>query len=257
MALAPPSTRREAILVMGPYGSGKTTAWLNIAKWAHTTGSGMQFYCIDTDNALEAFLGIGSQYQHLDARNGGNIHHVPVFEWEEYEAALKQFRSQVGPEDWLVADFMSTAWEAVQDWYVTEMFKTSPAEYFLEARKAKAGGMPLDGWKDWSIINRVYNQWANTVMHRTPGHKFLTAQAKPLSENDDKGLKAIFGAHGVRPSGQKRLGHIVHTVLHSQVVRQGEVYLTTIKDRERPAIEGLKSTDFALDYLVNIAGWQL
>lgn len=258
MTLSAPSPRREKILLMGPFGSGKTTAWLNIAKWSHQTGSTAQFYAIDSDGALEAFLQPGTQYAHLDANlPGGNVHWATVFEWTEYKAALDKFGPLLGPEDWLIVDFMSNAWDAVQDWFVTEMFKSSPAEFFLEARKAKAGGNPLDGWKDWQYINKEYKGWAKPLLYKMPGHRFLTAQAKPIGDADDKSIRAIFGAHGVRPTGQKEMGHQVHTVLNSQVVRQGEVYLTTIKDREREPVEGLKSTEFALDYLVNVGGWQL
>lgn len=257
MSLAAPTTRRERQLIMGPYGSGKTTSWLNIAKWSLATGSEAQFYAIDSDAAVEAFIQPGTQYAHLDAKAGGNVHVAPVFEWEEYREAANKFAKLAGPDDWEIVDFASNAWEAVQDWFVTEMFKTDPDEFYLEARRAKAGGNPLDGWKDWQYINRSYRAWSNDVLHRTAGHKFLTAASKPIGDQDGKEIRALYGAHGVRPTGQKQLGHVVHTILYQQVLRQGEVYITTIKDRERMPLTGQQVTEFAIDYLVNVAGWVL
>lgn len=257
MLLPPTPMRKERILTMGPYGSGKTTSWFSIAKWAMATGSPAQFYVIDSDAAVEAFIAPGTQYAHLNAQVGGNVHVIPVFEWQDYRAAADQFAKRAGPEDWEIVDFASNAWEAVQDWFVTEMFKTDPDEFYMEARKAKAGGNPLDGWKDWQYINRSYRAWANMVMHRTAGHKFLTAQSKPIGDQDGKEVRALYGSHGVRPTGQKQLGHVVHTILYQQVLKPGEVYLTTIKDRERGVLQGQQIHDFTLDYLVPIAGWTL
>lgn len=251
------NARREKILVMGPWGTGKTTDWLNIAKWSKETGSKAKFFALDTDNALDAFLEPGTQYEELDWRRGGNVEWQHVFEWEEYTAALDVFRPKIGPDDWSVVDFISPAWDAVQAHYVEEIFKSGMAEYFLEARKLKAGGNPLDGWKDWGPINKMYKQWMNGLLHRTPGHKFFTAEVDAIRDSDDKGIKATFGAYGVRPKGQKQLGHQPHTILLGAVDRQGDITHTTIKDRERQPFERKPIKEFAIDYLVQVAGWKL
>jgi hypothetical protein len=242
---------------MGPFGAGKTTAWLNWAKWAHETGSPMKFYALDTENALDAFLEPGSQYEKLDFRQGGNVEWVQVHEWLEYTAAVNVFADKLTRDDALVVDFISPAWEAVQNFYVEEMFHQDSDEYFLEARKNLKGGNPLDGWKDWQYINRLYKGWINKVLYKTPGHKYFTAQADAIRDTDDRGLRAIFGAHGVRPKGQKELGHQTHTVLLGSVSARSGISLTTIKDRERERLSDLTITDFTIDYLVNIAGWTL
>lgn len=253
-----PNARREKILLMGSYGTGKTTAWLNIAKWSHQTQSPSRFYVLDSDDAVGAFLEPGSQYAHLDARAGGNVHFTPVFEWVEYETTLRNYAAKAGPDDWLIVDFISTAWDAVQEHYVDQIFKADIAEFFLEARKALKGATgALDGWKDWSVINRLYRGWVNTLVHRSAGHKFLTAMTEPMREGEDKANKATYSAVGVRPKGQKHLGHIPHTILYSQMVRAGEVFLTTVKDRERQVLEGAPIKEFTIDYLVKVAGWKL
>lgn len=253
---ASPESRRERILMMGPFGCGKTTNWLNIAKWAAATGSPAKFFAIDTDNALEAFLEPGSQYAELDARRGGNIHWMSVYEWPEYIAAANAFAPQVGFEDWIICDFVSPSWEAVQSYYISEIFKTDSDEFFLEARRNLKGGNALDGWKDWSVINRLYKKWINTVLN-TGGHKFLTAQADSMRDSDDRALRAMFGAFGVRPKGQKELGYQAHTILLGAVNRAGETSITTVKDRERIAVADKPVQEFTIDYLTQVAGWTL
>jgi DNA polymerase III delta prime subunit len=256
--LSPPEGgRREKLMLMGPPGTGKTSAWLNIAKWAHATGSPSKFYVLDTDNALDAFLEPGGQYADLDWRKGGNVEWQHTYEWEEYDAALKVFQPKLTHDDWLIVDFISPAWDAVQGYYVAEVFKSGIDDYFLNARKLAKGGNPLDGWTDWSVINRLYKKWMNELLHRTPGHKFFTAEVEGLRDTDDKGIKATYGAYGVRPRGQKQLGHQTHTTLLCAVDRSGDRVITTIKDRERLTLERKVFKEFAVDYLATVAGWQL
>ena len=240
---------------MGPFGSGKTSAWLNVAKWAKDTESPARFYCIDTDNALDAML--EGQFAELDYRNGGNIEWVPAWEWGDYKAAIANFGPKLSNDDWLIVDFISPAWDAAQTYYIDQVFQQDSDEFFLEARKNMKGGNPLDGWKDWGVINRIYKGWINEVLYKTLGHKFLTAQATALGETDEKGLRATFGSYGVKPKGQKELGYQTHTVLLTSVNRKGEISATTIKDRERERMMDTPINEFTIDYLVNIGGWQL
>jgi hypothetical protein len=249
--LAPPGQRRERILVMGAWGTWKTTSWLQIAKFAKITGSPMKFYAIDTDGALEAFIGSG-QYANLD-----NVTVYDAFEWEEYKSALADIQKRITPEDWSIVDFISPAWDAVQSDYIEQIYKSGPAEYYMEYRRAKASGQPLDGWKDWSVINRNYREWQTSLVKKTPGHKFWTANPAAVGDNDDKAVRATFGAYGVKPKGQKELGHLPHTVLLFQSIKPGEVMMTTIKDREREPLELVKFDNFVLDYLVKLGGWTL
>lgn len=254
---ASPQARRERILDMGSFGSGKTSAWLNIARWSADTGSPAQFYVLDTDNALEAFFEPGTQFAHLDYRQGGNVHWTTAFEWPEYEVWIDDVASKPGPDDWMIIDFVSTAWDAVQNYYVAEVFKQEVADFFMEFRRNQQAGNPLDGWKDWQYINKLYKGWMNKVLHKAGGHKFLTAQVKPVMESDDRALRAMFGGHGVRPAGQKELGYQVHSILHAKTGRPGEWTIDTVKDRERTPLVDHSISNFTVDYLVNVAGWQL
>lgn len=249
--LTPPNVgQRERILAMGSFATGKTTGWLSIARWAEATGSSPHFYVIDTDAAVEHMVALGDW-------PGDRIHVWPVFEWAEYEAAMNEILPRLTSQDWLVCDFVSTAWESIQDWYVSQVYKQSIDEFFLDARMAAKQGNPLDGWRDWSIINRVYKSWANKLIYQNDAHLYLTAQAETLRDTDSREMRAQFGPIGMRPRGQKHLAHQVHTILALQSMRPGEITMTTVKDRERLKVEYAPLNDFTLDYLVGVAGWLL
>lgn len=249
--LAPPSPlTRERILAIGSPGSGKTTAWLSIAFWAQATGSDAQFYVLDTDFAARHMLLSSPKYGDLT-----NVHVYEAIEWEQYTAAIADILPKMRPQDWLVVDFMGSAWDAVQEWYVAQVFKDDIGSFFMQARKG--GGEALDGWRDWGVINRVYKQFANDVLFKCPGQLFTTAVAEAMRDTDDRAMRSVFGPHGVRPRGQKHLAHGVHTVLLLMAPKAGEVMITTVKDRERAPLNAAKLNDFAVDYLVNVAGWDL
>lgn len=248
MLRSPHPDIRERILGMGSLGTGKTTSWLQIALWLQNTGSPGRVYAIDTDRSVKHMLATIPEYAALQ-----NIEVAEVFHWTEYVDALDRFRAIAGPQDWIVADFVGSSWEAVQSWYVDKIYGESVDNFFVQARQ---GGDNLDGWKDWSVINKVYKKWMNDLIHRTDCQIFLTAVAEAIRDTDDRALKATFGPHGVRPIGQKHLGHQVHTVLLYRSLMPGEIYLSTIKDRGRTPIEGSKLNDFVADYLIGVAGWQ-
>jgi hypothetical protein len=252
--LQPPPGISERILGMGGFGSGKTTMYLNIAKWSQETGSDAKFYVVDTDRAVRHMLSVPtSQYAGLT-----NVVLTEVTEFPEYLDAMRDANSKIRKGlDWLCIDFASEAWPASQEFYVNEIYSRGMSEFFLQQAKLRSGAAPLDGWKDWSVINRLYKDYSNEIVN-SPGHVFLVAGAKALSDKEDRSVRALFGSHGVRPTGQKHLGHLPHSILLTRVATPGEVFLTTIKDRERPALNGdTQLNEFAIDYLVAIAGWKL
>ena len=256
MLQQPVADDRERILVMGGFGTGKTSDWLNIAKWSKDTGSDARFYVLDTDASVRHMLAApGGQYEHLD-----NIVLFDCFDWMEYVEALKTSIAAHRPNlDWIVVDFVGSSWEAVQEFYVQERYQAEDlAEFFMDQAMARSSKAALDGWKDWSVINRLYKSWQNSLVHKHKAHLFLTAGAKVIGDKEDRSVRALFGPHGVRPVGQKHLGHIPHTVLYAQSAMPGEIMLKTVKDRERRILDGsVPQGEFTLDYLVNVAGWKL
>ena len=253
--LHPTDPAPERILTYGPAGSGKTTGWLNIAKFSTLTESPAQFYVIDTDFAVDRML---TGYPMLK-----NVHLYPCFDWIEYTSALKTIQRIARPHDWVVVDFISNAWSAVQEYFVSEVFHKDIADYFLQARKEMDKGKSftaLEGWADWNVINAMYRKWANKLLFRGRYHLYATAKSDNLSSEkkptEDAKTRELFARFQVKPVGQKDLPFVFHTVLLSG--REGDKRtLTAVKDRERAEVVGLEIKNFTTDYLVNVAGFKL
>lgn len=247
--LRPPTINRaEKILVYGSEGTGKTTSWLNIAKWYEATESDGQFYVIDTDRAVLHMLESSNQYP------TDRIHVREAYEWQDYEEALREFHPLLRQHDWLVVDFAGQAWEAVQDWYVSKFYDPDPVNFWVQQREMNKKG--LEGWVDWPTINKVYGGWVKDLCFPRQRYQlFLTAQAAPISDTDPAKTKALYSRFGSRPKSQKNLGYQVHTVLYQSAIRPGEVKASTVKDRERTPLEAAPIAEFAVDYLVGVAGW--
>jgi len=240
----------ERILALGSAGSGKTKGWLSIAQWAHKTKSPAKFYVIDSDEAMPRMM---SGYPELT-----NIEYLPVHTWDGYTDALDKFGPKLTADDWLIVDFIGSAWDAVQEWYVEQIYGADMGEFFMDARKKMKAGSPLDGWKDYGVINRIYRSWMNQLVHATPGHKYLTAVSDPIRDTDPSEIKARYSKVQVRPRGQKHLTHAVHTVLLMLEPAAGRYFITTIKDRERQELTGQAvENDFVRTYLIPVAGWKL
>lgn len=237
------ATARERILVVGGSGTGKSTTYISAARKSPDA----TFYVCDSDFAIDRML---------EGENLPNVTHRLTIDWADYVKNVKDFQAQMKPDDWLVIDFISTAWDAVQAYYVDQVHGKDVDAYFLEARKKKAKGNPLDGDTDWGIINKIYKAWMTNLLAKTPGHILATAPAKALGDRDDPAVKALYGAAGVRAEGQKHLAHSFHTVLLLGKTRMGEYQLTTIKDRNRREVEKAALGEFATDYLLKIAGFR-
>lgn len=240
----------ERILLYGAESTGKTYAWLKVAKWAQKTKSESRFYVIDTDNA------VGRMMADDEFANLTNVDwHVPT-DWIELLDYTAAYVDKVGPGDWLVVDMASWAWEAVQQFYTKMRFGSDLGSFKLQA--AVSGGSPnnpFDGDTDWSTINSLYREWSGKLV-RLQGHLLLTSSARPVSSRDNADLKDRYQKYGSRPEGQKHLGHLAHTVV--QVTCQGDTYrMTAVKDRSREKMEGVEVSDFCRQYLMGVAGWRL
>lgn len=192
----------------------------------------------------------------------------PCYDWSDYSTFAKDVSRFAKPTDWVIIDFITNAWQAVQSYYTEEVFKKTIGNYFIQARKeleSSGGGKSLgalEGWTDWSVINAVYKQWVQPLLFKGGYHIYATAKSAQLSSDkrptEDQNIRQIFLRYGVRPDGQKDLPYQFHTVLLTgYTAKSNRRTITTVKDRERPELSGKPVTNFAIDYLKEIAGWQL
>jgi hypothetical protein len=273
--LHPQDPAPERILALGPAGSGKTTNFLNIVKFARATKSPARFYIMDSDFAMDRMI---TGYPEIPFSIFGDpafqnkdaiLTIYPVFEWREYDRALADIRMKAKPGDWVSVDFISNAWAAVQEHFANEVFHRDIADYFLKVRKeiddnAKSLGA-LEGWVDWQVINALYRKWVNTLLFRGRYHLYCTAKSENLSSDkkptEDTQTRQLFLRYGVKPVGQKDLPFQFHTLLltgRRNTPTGGDIRtITAIKDREREEVSGQEVKSFVQDYLVNVANWKL
>jgi hypothetical protein len=260
----------ERILAFGPAGSGKTTNWLNIAKFIHMTKSDSRIYVMDTDFAVDRMMAgypnltLGIPWDPQFNNPEAIIQLYSIFEWRQYINALADIQKKARPQDWVVVDFIGNAWSAVQEDFVMEVFHQDIGDYFLKVRKQLSDDATtlgaLEGWVDWQVINPRYRGWANKLLYKGRYHIFATAQSDNLSSErkplEDAQTRQLFARYQVKPVGQKQLPYQFHTILLTGRNSE-ERTITAVKDRERAEVSGLVVKNFTMDYLVNIADWKL
>ncbi len=262
---------RERILAIGITGSGKSYHWLKMAEILKPTGA--IFRCLDTDNAIDYML--ETQFPHLLPRNKGNVYVHPAYDWPEYKAGVAWLKKEpIKDNDWVIVDMADDAWATVQSYFVGEVFQEDIGDYFLNVRKQleERGGkskvgrgqatslMPegLSGWIDWVVINKLYNDWIKPIVYQIPCNVYATAKVDKLDRGSkDVEMMMLFGDLGIKPSGQKRLGHQMHTVF-LMIPGADKWYITTAKDRAgRPYFKKSPLVSFYHQYLVAKAGWPI
>jgi hypothetical protein len=251
---------RERILAYGAEKTGKTSAWLSIAQLSQTTGSDSHFYVIDSDCTTDKYL----YDPHSPFKGLTNVTVEKAFRWPTYVSAMNKFLDTARPEDWIVLDMATGAWQAVQSHYYDNAYGKTIEEVLLERKKATAGGEDDDaGMKDYQTINPIYFSFILPWSVETPAHIFACAAEKSTGYREKKQVSTMFGktspAEGAKPDAQNKLGYQVDTVLRFQCAVPGKSYvMSSIGDRGgRELLIGKPLTNFALDYCVDVAGWTL
>ena len=251
MALRPPTDRfHERILAIGASGAGKSTAGLEIAK---RLPDGSRMFVLDTDAAWGRML--------WDEGIDDRVVHLPAYDWSDYEKAARTILDDATPADWVVIDMASAIWAAAQAHFVEDVFGTSVADHYIQARKnLKPGAKSLEalqGWTDWSAINAAYRDITHPLFFKLRAHLLTITGMETLGRDEaDKSMRLWFGAHGIKPAGQKNLAHSHHTVLMFGESPPGTYWITSIKDRKRKYVERKEIRNFVTGYLVHIAGWR-
>lgn len=258
MTLSTPLLARERILLMGGYEAGKTKAWCEIARMLHSTGSPARVFVADTDRSWERMSITYGALPNLTVKD--------AFDFDETDRVLKGFSSSKPTrDDWLVIDMITKLWAYSQAGFSEKAFGKQIDEWFVEAKRA-GEGIGGDYGSNWGVINRMYDRLFTYIM-RWPGHVLACTPVAEVREPDRSGkggdepeIRNVFGRFGVKPEGQKSLGHQFHTILlmvNASTARENKWTMTTVKDRERGKVAGKVVKGFVLDYLVGVAGWQL
>lgn len=266
IALTSPYRSRERVLVYGHEGTGKSTDAISIARACPN----VNVWVVDNDNSYDRLIET-SDVELPNVYTAGVEFAVDndPYSWEGMRNSIAEAQSKMSRDDWLIVDMLSKAWDSVQEWFIEQIFQSDIDDYFLKIRmekerlkatkkegdKDKKALGAFEGWMDWPVINQTYHKGMSTPLLRCPGHLLCVAEAQKLSEDDDRGIKELYGPLGARPKGQKRSGHIMQTVIMQGRDRGGNFKLTTVKDRGRELWNGETMEDFAREYLEATAGW--
>ena len=149
----------------------------------------------------------------------------------------KSYMRIVKPDDWLVCDLMSEAWQSVQSYYTSQVHGEDIGSYFLQLRK-KINDPKFEGWTDWQFINKLYFDFTKPFVYASPCHVVGVSTAGAVSTKlDDKETVSVFGRVGYSPEGQKRLKHQFNTTVFFSKSGDGHYRYTTVKDRERGLVD--------------------
>lgn len=257
LTLRPIISPREFILTFGVGGTGKSTAILEVARLCPTD----TFYVLDSEL---------QNYNRLLATAFTDLNNVivtPVTDWDDWVKAIPRVCEDMTRDDWLVVDFATPTWDAVQSWFVDKIHDQDIDQWFVAKRaqnqQMKDAGKEVKGFAalsgsdgDWQVINKVYFKYFYNALLKCPGHVYMTAEQDKTGQDDDKEVKALYGPYNVKPKGQKKLGHVPMTSLLLTKARAGKYAITTIKDRGRMELEDEPLSNFARDYLIDVAGWK-
>ncbi len=250
--------RAERLLLCGGPGAGKTTAYMKIAEWLDRTESPAKMYVLDPDFKARldpnAFL--------------PNLHiYDDLGEWQDYKMAVAdcKARGNRANGDWLVVDMMARVWSDVQKFYTNMALGKDLDDLFIDWRKSNIndpskgkGGNPFEAayGKDWQAINAMYDGFMYNVT-RFPGNVLMTSGIQSIGEDEkDVNIIRMFGKWGVRPAGQKTLGHVAADTLLMQSTARGWTY-SQLRGTGREEFKNEPLGDFVMDYLVKRANWSL
>lgn len=273
----------ELILAMGSYGSGKTNAWMTWAWWMKRTGSEGKVFVLNTDRPMARLFDTWDGLEDVvtvypdvysTVENYGHL--------EECTRRMKE-KIVVGRNDVVVVDLIGTVWDMCQDSYSEAVYgldlatlmvnkKAEYQDYLAQAKanrekniKGEAPALGGDHGAEWGPINRMYRSFTSGLL-RMNAHVFACAGVSPVGKGD-KGLPEEIVRLGIKPKGQKDLGHFFDTTLHFQTMGVGDWRVGTVREtsgpmRNRKRLEGEKiggidAGGFVGAYLVGVAGWQI
>ncbi len=269
ISIKSPYRFKERICAFGAEGVGKSSLTLDVLRYDLTAHA----WVVDIDYSQAYERLIATDYPDVEER----VHIFTIDpDWDQMTAALDEIASKADPaNDWLTIDPATKTWQMVQSWYSDRVHGENIEEHLINlradnqaARNAAKGdakkeeeakkGYFKDTVEDmtWPLINKVYEQQFYKRLHQWRGHFVLVCESDALRRDASEEEKTSYGFIGQKPKGQKSIPYVAATNVYLDHPKREEWRMTTTKDRGRKLVERMKIESFALDYLVDVGGWE-
>jgi len=239
---------------MGSPGTGKSTQLYYIAKWVHEE-LGKVTRVLDLEDKFEPLLlsELGEVPKYIDL--------YVATKWQEITEAVDAILGKVKPGDWIGVDRVDLSWPSVQRHYTQIKYEMSLASKMMESAKAlkkRAMFIPRFDQGDWQPVNEAYDgDFMHRLLFESRCNLVMTSGIAGVDENSPRDM---FGNLGVKPRGQKELGHQTNGVFLLYQKREKSTdppykyedswYITTAKDlKGREKFDEEMLFDFTWQYL--------
>jgi hypothetical protein len=252
----------ERFCIFGEGGSGKSSAVLSMARYMPTH----HFWVNDTDVSFAYDRLLATEYG--DVEETGNITILQSTDWEEFTENTAHIEKDADKRnDVLVVDNGTFPWQWVQDHHTNVMYGKDYDIFAVDLKKQHAGDNKAymaaiaDGMQ-WPIVNKKFHKGFYRPFHKWSGHAVIVCQSKAVGRDEkDADIITQFKVHGAMPAGQKELPFVMATNVlmldRGRVAGKQTWAMSTTKDRGRAKVEKMVVDEFARDYLVDVAGWNL
>jgi len=252
-----PHRFKERILAYGGAGTGKSSLTLNMARYMPDS----TFHVIDMDYSMSYERIMATEYPDVMDRGNVVVHEIDP-EWDTFADKLAEIIATGDHDtDVLTIDPATVTWEIVQAWWIDSVQGTDIADFMAELRRdtkdSKEYAAALAETMQWPAINKQYQQKFYRRYHAWRGHAILVCEAAEVGRGADNDEKALYGHIGFKPKGQKTLPHVSSTNLFLDHPKRDVWRMTSVKDRGRTLMDKQAFDEFAIDYLVDTAGWEM
>lgn len=237
---------------------GKSSITCNIARYLP---AGHTMHVIDLDYSMAYERLLAMEYPDVWDRGTVAVHEVDAV-WEDFEQKFKTLIETGNPEtDWITIDPATVTWQMVQAWWSNTVHGENIADHMAELRKSAADLKEYNAMMatdmTWPAINKQYQEKFYRMLHKWRGHIILICEPAEIRRDADADERSTYGFVGYKPQGQKTLPHVAATNIFLDHPKISEWRMTTIKDRGRQLVEKAPLNEFAIDYLVEIGGWDM
>lgn len=255
---------REAILLGGGQGSGKSYSIAKLIEEGQDEDAGFTVMVIDRDR------GMGKVLREVFGKTlPENLDYRLIKTWDDMIQAITDAFDILGAGDWLCFEHCGKIWDFVQEEFARAVYGESVGDHLLmlraeaqealraaeidlrdsdaaarkEANKTVSGKMQysgLDGRNDWGPIKRMHNGGVfDKVIVEADFNVLTTTAMTPLQDEDlKKGRWPDFHRLGLRPEGEKHQIYRHDTVAiayqkEGQYLWRTDLGMDTGKDRGR------------------------